>query len=85
MRTIVQEAVELKLTMNSSSISLMSFEWSVTPFVDWKGESGTWSNRRTLSIYENVLQPGIIYTISVQGEWPFKHLVLKYTIREYRQ
>ena len=80
----MQEAVELKVTMKSSSTSQISFEWTVTPFVDWKGESGTWSNRRTLSIYENVLKPGIIYTISVEGEWPFKHLVQKYTIRKYR-
>ena len=67
-RSIVQEAVELKLLINESFNSPMYIEWSITPSVNWEGESGTWNNRRTLSIYENTLRPGTVYTICVKGE-----------------
>ena len=67
-RTVIQEAVEVKLTMNSSSISPPSIEWSMTPPIDWQRDSGTGNNWQTLSIHKNVLQPGTIYTISVEGK-----------------
>ena len=71
-RTIVEEAIELKLKIKSSPVSLLSIQWSVTPPIDWQRDSGTGNNRQTLSIYENVLQTGRRYNISVQGEWVFK-------------
>ena len=67
-RTIVQEAVELKLAIHSSSISHSFIEWSVTPSVNWQGEEGTRNYRHTFSMYDNLLQPGTMYNISVQGE-----------------
>ena len=79
----MQEAVELKLTMSSSSIQ--SIEWSVRPAIDWQGNKGTWNGRKMLSIYENVLQPGTRYTISVQGELPSKRNacpLVRYTLSE---
>ena len=81
-RTIVEEAVELQLEKNVSSISHMSIKWSVKPPINWQRDSGTGNNQQTLSIYENVLQQKTVYNISVQGEWLFRirHLVLKYVI-----
>ena len=66
MRTNGKKAVELRI--DSSSISPVSIEWSVTPPIDWQRDSGTGKNRQTLIIYENVLQTGTKYDISVQSE-----------------
>ena len=79
-RTIVEEAVEVKLETNVSSISRMSIKWSIKPPINWQRDSGTGNSQQILSIYQNVLQQKTVYNISVQGEWLFRtrHLVLKY-------
>ena len=66
-RTIVEEAVEMKVEMNVSSLTL-SIKWYVKPPINWQRDSGTGNNQETLTIYENVLQQKTQYNISVEGE-----------------
>ena len=65
-RPNVHEATELTLAVHS--LSIVSTEWSITPDIDWNQDIGSGRNRQFLSIYEDVLQSGITYTVQVFGK-----------------
>ena len=60
------EAIALKVT--SSLLTIVSIEWSVTPAINWKRDTGSGNRRQFLSIYENALQPGTKYKVIAIGK-----------------
>ena len=67
-RTVVHEAVELGLHTAWTSDESMTVVWAVTPAIDRTFDTGSDPSWRFLSIYDEVLTPGTVYTVNVQGE-----------------
>ncbi|KAI0237980.1 hypothetical protein LSAT2_011410 [Lamellibrachia satsuma] len=61
-RPNAHEAIALKVT--SSLLTIVSTEWSVTPDINWKRDTGSGNRRQFLSIYENTLQAGTTYDVT---------------------
>ena len=71
-RPNVHEATELTLAVHS--LSIVSTKWTITPDIDWKQDMGSDRSRQFLSIYEDVLQSGITYTVQVFGKPPLTNM-----------
>ena len=67
-RTVVHEAVELGLKTDWTADESMTAVWTVTPAIDRTLDTGSDANWRFLSIYDEVLTQGTVYTVNVQGE-----------------
>ena len=64
-QTIVEESVELSLVGGLASMSVV---WTISPDINWTRDTGSGNSSRVLSIYENVLQPGAVYNVTVKCE-----------------